>query len=233
MKNFICVYDFETDSADPYTCEPVQLAACIINPITLDIVENSEFMVNMRPSDIDDESYFSEHENTIKWHAGNYGVSPREIYERWLSFPAQQQGWEHFVQYLLKYNKNQSRRTKFSAPIRAGANIRRFDNIIVDRLAKKYGQTDKNGEQKLFYPRDVIDITEMSFYWFENAQRPGSYNMDTLREFFGIPTAGSHDALKDIRDEAWMIQKFMRLFRSVAPRVQFEGAYNREAVCQN
>ena len=226
MKNFICVYDFETDSPNPHECEPVQLAACIINNITLEIMPNSEFCVNMRPPNIDDEDYFEKHESTIEWHAKNYNKSPTEIFELWKSFPAQKQGWEHFTNYLLKYNKNQSRRTKFGAPIRAGANIRRFDNIIVDRLCKRYGNVTGTGEQNIFSPRDIIDIMEICFYWFENLPEPKAYNMDTLRQFFGIPLEGSHDALKDIRDEAWIIQKFMKLFRIQSHKIRFRGAYN-------
>ena len=226
MKQYICVYDFETDGVDPHKCEPVQLAACMIHNITLDIIEDSEFCIDMRPIDIDQEDYFSRNFQTIKWHAGNYGCTPEEIFEKWKAAPEQQQGWKQFTSYLLKYNKNQARKSKFHAPIRAGANIERFDNIIIDRLCNRYGDAAKNGEQKIFYPRDVIDITKIAFLWFENRQEPEAYNMDILRPFFGMPSEGAHDALKDIRDEAWMIQKFMRLFRRESAKIAFKGAYN-------
>lgn len=226
MKQFICVFDFETDGPKPEVCEPVQLAACMIHNVTLEIMPDSEFCVDMRPPGIDDEDYYQKNLQTIKWHAGNYDCGPKEIFEKWKEAPDQKQGWNQFLSYLLKYNKNQGRKTRWTAPVRGGANIRRFDNLIIDRLCTRYGNVEKGGEQKIFYPRDVIDTMEISFYWFENLQEPGAYNMDVLRPYFGIPSTGGHDALKDIRDEAWLIQKYMRLFRRQAPRIPFKGAYN-------
>lgn len=225
MRQYICVYDFETDGPDPHTCEPIQLAACIIHNITLEIVPDSEFMIHMKPSKLSDESYYAEHKSTIEWHAKNKNTTPQEVFEKWQTYPERKFGWEHFVQYLLKYNKDQSKKSQWTAPIRAGANVRNFDNIIIDRLASQYGNISKDGKQNIFWPRDTIDIIEMSFYWFENLPEPGAYNMDTLREFFGIPATNTHDALQDVKDEAWIIQRFLKLFRKEAPKVTFKGAW--------
>ena len=240
MKNYICVYDFETDSPDPLTTQPVQLAACMLHPITLDIVEGSEWCSWMRPVDIKDDTYLDEHMDTIVWHTKNYNPNfgnmsqderdeaVKAIYTTWLEAPDQDQVFKNFANYLLEYNSNQSRRTKFGAPIRAGANIRNFDNLIIDRLSKLYGQSGEDGKTKMFHPRDIIDITEISFLWFESLPEPKRYNMDTLREFFGLETVGAHDALKDIRDEAWMIQRYMKLFRRYAKSVKFKGAASKD-----
>ena len=54
----ICVFDFETDSPDPHTCQPVELAAIMIDPRKLKIIEKSDFSSMMRPADIDDETYY-------------------------------------------------------------------------------------------------------------------------------------------------------------------------------
>lgn len=236
MKNFICVYDFETDGKIPEVCEPVQVAAAMINPITLEIVDDSYFCSYMRPKGIEDDGYFDIHKDTIAWHAMNYtdnwdhltqkdrDVATQGIYNTWLDAPEQKQVWGDFTTYLLKYNKNQSRRSRFSAPIRAGMNVRRFDNVIADRLCTRFGYLTKDGEQKIFTPRDVIDIMELAFYWFENLPEPKAYNMLELRKFFGMSGEGAHDALIDVKDEAKMIQKFMRLLRKTAAKVQFKNA---------
>ena len=236
MTNFVCVYDFETDGKIPEECEPVQVAAAMIHPITLELVDDSYFCSFMRPQGIEDEGYFEAHEDTIAWHAMNYtdnwddltkadkDVATRKIYDIWLDAPEQKQVWGDFTSYLLKYNKNQSHRSRFSAPIRAGMNVRRFDNVIVDRLCARFGYLTKAGEQKIFHPRDVIDILDLAFYWFENLPEPKAYNMLALREFFGMSGEGAHDALIDVKDEAEMIQKFIRLHRTTAARVKFEGA---------
>lgn len=225
MKQHICVYDFETDSSDPKTCEPVQLAACILNKMTLQVMDGSEFCTDMRPSDIDEENYYKEHEETIKWHAGNYGCAPEEIFNKWKEATNQKEAWKLFVNHLLKYNTNQSKKTWWTAPIRGGCNIREFDNIIIQRLSEKYGNVSTSGETNLFYPRDVIDIKEVAFYWFESCEEPKAYNMDTLRPFFNIPGEQAHDAMKDIQDEAWMIARFIGLFRNQTRKIKFKGAY--------
>jgi len=236
VKNFVCVYDFETDGSNPKKCEPVQIAACMINPITLEIVDNSEFCSWMRPQGIDEKDYFEKHCDTIRWHAKNYtenyddltqedrDKADQGIYQTWLDAPEQKQVWDDFTNYLLIYNKNQSRRSRFTAPIRAGINIRRFDNVIADRLCERFGYITKEEEQKIFNPRDCIDIMEMAFYWFENLPEPKSYSMDELRKFFGMSGHGAHDALNDVRDEALVIQKFLRLHRRTSSKVKFKNA---------
>ncbi len=236
MKNFVCVYDFETDGSNPKKCEPVQIAACMINPITLEIVDNSEFCSWMRPQGIDEKDYFEKHHDTIRWHAKNYtdnyddltqedrDKADQGVYQTWLDAPEQKQVWDDFTNYLLIYNKNQSRRSRFTAPIRAGINIRRFDNVIADRLCERFGYITKDDEQKIFNPRDCIDIMEMAFYWFENLPEPKSYSMDELRKFFGMSGHGAHDALNDVRDEALVIQKFLRLHRRTSSKVKFKNA---------
>lgn len=239
MKNYICVYDFETDGKKPETCEPVQIASCMIHPHTLDIVPDSEFTSFMRPLGIDDEDYYESHKDTIAWHAGNYidefgdmEEGPREeaiksIYQKWKDAPSQSQVWGDFCQYLLKYNNNQSRRAWWTAPIRGGHNIIKFDDVITKRLCARYNQLTKDGETKIFYPRDVIDAQHLCFFWFENLPEPTAYNMAVLREFFGMEEWGAHDALNDVKDSSVIIQKFMRLFRATAAKVKFKGAMSK------
>lgn len=236
MKNYICVYDFETDGTDPKKCEPVQIAAVMLNPITLEIVENSEFSSFMRPYGIDDAEYFQEHEKTIHWHAKNYeseyphmssdekDQAAMKIFDTWKEAPYQSQVFADFAAYLIKYNTNQSRRTKFTAPIRAGANIRKFDNVILDRKCCEFKMASKEGEQKIFHPRDIVDIIDLCFYWFENLQEPKSYSMDELRKFFGLSGHGAHDALNDVRDESAIIRRFLKLHREIAPKVKFKNS---------
>jgi len=221
----ICVFDFETDDSNPYTCEPTELAALMLDPMTLEVMKDSEFSIEMRPPDIDEESYFEDHFDCINWHAKNYEVSPQEILATWKKAPSQKSGWESFVQYLLKYNANQSRKTKFTAPIAGGTNIGRFDLNIIDRLSKKYGNCDKNGESKLFNPRDTVDIMHLAYFWFENDPSVTSYSMDFLRNYLGMNTSGiQHNAMQDVYDEATIIVKFMRLHRNIAPKVGFKGS---------
>lgn len=228
MKQNICVFDFETDGSNPKLCQPVQLAAVMIHPRTLDVIEGSEFSSFMKPDGIDTEEYFTDAVmDTINWHSRNYKTTPEEIIKSWKEAPDQKVVWKQWLSYLKRYNVNQSNKTMWTAPIRGGHNIRSFDITIMDRLCVKYGDVQaKNGEQKIFYPRDVVDIKEIAFYWFENLSEPEALNMDALRIFFGMPTDGGHDALNDVKDEAWMISKFLKLHRRMAPKIAFKGSAN-------
>ena len=49
-KNKICVFDFETDGANPNECSPVQLAAVMVDPYRLEIIKDSEFNINLKPT---------------------------------------------------------------------------------------------------------------------------------------------------------------------------------------
>lgn len=237
MKNYICVYDFETDGANPEVCEPVQIASCIINPTTLEIMENSEFSSFMRPEGVDDDDYYEKNRDTIIWHAKNYvdnfgdlsaneqEEEAKKIHQKWKDSPTQKQVFGEFFTYLKKYHTTQKRQTMFTAPIAAGHNIRNFDDIIMKRKCLDHGMVNpKSGDVKIFHPRDSIDIKELAFLWFESLAEPARYNMDELRSFFGMPLHGAHDALNDIRDEARVIQRFMRLHRATAHRVKFKGS---------
>jgi len=219
-----CIFDFETDGTNPDVCEPVQLAAVIINPYKLEIVPDSQFQIVMQPpllaesvdKDIQ-QQYIDSHMDTIAWHANNYHVKPEEIIERWKNGTEQSRAWQLFVQYCMLHNPKQNMGT---AVVPGGANIRRFDLRIIDRLKDKY-----NTKKWLFWPRDVLDIQDLAFYWFESLREPRSYNMDTLRQFLGLSTAGGHDAMKDVLDTTQMIIRFLKFMRNIAQNQKFKGSF--------
>jgi hypothetical protein len=43
--------------------------------------------------------------------------------------------------------------------------------------------------------------------------------MDTMRDFFGIATAGGHDALKDVIDTGDLIKRFLSVHKTLIQRV--------------
>jgi DNA polymerase III epsilon subunit-like protein len=221
----IAVIDFETDGKDPYTCEPTELACVMIHPKKLEIIPDSEFFVQMRPSDIDMPDYIKEHESTIKFHVKASGKSQEEILESWRNATQQKTAWETFVNYLGRYHTTQERKCVFTAPICAGYNIMRYDLVIIDRLAQKYGNIDKRVGTSLFFPRDKIDVMFYAFAWFEGMSEPASYSMDILRPFFGIDSEGSHSAMKDVKDTADILIRFLRLHRRTAEKVKFKDAF--------
>jgi DNA polymerase III epsilon subunit-like protein len=223
----ICVFDLETDGKDPMICSPVQIAAIIVDPIKLEIIPNSEFNVNLKPSILNEQdSYAYEDSDVLDFHAKVKNCSKAKVLDEWKNYPSQDSGWKLFVSYLEMYHTRSNKRSCFSAPIAAGYNINRFDLKIIERLSKHYKNTNKEGNSSLFYPRDVIDIMNLIFYWFEGADDLKNYTLDNLRDYMGLSKEGSHDALKDVHDTADILIRFLKLHRKLFTKIKFKNAFN-------
>lgn len=228
MANFqkICVFDLETDGISPDKCSPVQIAAVMVDPKKLEIIPDSEFNINLKPEALQEKAdYDYSDSDVLDFHAKVRGSSKEDILKQWKEYQKQEQGWKLFVSYLELYHTRSEKKSCFSAPIAAGYNINRFDLRITERLSVKYNNLNKEGKSSLFYPRDVIDLMNMMFYWFEGTNELKNYTLDHVREYLGISTAGSHDALKDVKDTADILIRFMRLHRNLANKVKFKGSF--------
>lgn len=223
--NKICVFDFETDGSDPSACSPVQIAAIMLDPIHLEIIDGSEFNINFKPEVLDNNDNYKYETDILDFHAKVKGCSQEEVLKSWYQYPKQEHAWKLFVNYLDKYHTRSSKKSQFSAPIAAGYNIYRFDLPIVDRLSKKYGNVNKENKTALFFPRDVVDAMNLVFYWFEHNNDLKSYTLDTLRDYFGIDKDGAHDAIKDVKDTAEIIIRFMKLHRNLGQKIKFKNAF--------
>lgn len=228
MANFqkICVFDLETDGISPEKCSPVQIAAIMVDPNKLEIIPDSEFNINLRPEALQDKpDYDYSDSDVLDFHAKVRGSSKEDILKQWKDYQKQEQGWKLFVSYLELYHTRSDKKSCFTAPIAAGYNINRFDLRIIERLSTKYSNVNKEGKSSLFYPRDVLDMMNMVFYWFEGNNELKNYTLDHIREYFGLSTVGAHDALKDVKDTAHLLIRFMRLHRNLANKVKFKGSF--------
>lgn len=229
MPNFqkFCVFDMETDGSNPDVCSPIQIAAVIIDPLKLEIVENSEFNISMKPELLEqNKEYDYSDSDILDFHAKVRSCSKADILGSWQNFQSQENGWKMFVSYLEMYHaKTKGKKSCFSAPIAAGYNINRFDLRIVERLSKKYDNLNKEGRSSLFYPRDVVDVMNILFYWFEYNNELKNYTLDNLRDYLGISKEGAHDALKDVKDTANIMIRFLKLHRSLGNKVKFKGSF--------
>lgn len=221
-----CVFDLETDGANPDKCSPVQIAAVIVDPLRLEIIPDSEFNVNLKPEKLDeDPEYKYADSDVLDFHAKVKGCSKEEVLQLWETHPSQSHAWKLFVSYLEKYHTRSDKKSCFSAPIAAGYNINRFDLRIIERLSQKYNNLNKEGRSSLFYPRDVVDVMNVIFYWFESNNELKNYTLDNLRDYLGISKVGAHDALKDVRDTAEILIRFMKLHRNLGKKVKFRGSF--------
>jgi DNA polymerase III epsilon subunit-like protein len=228
--NKICVFDFETDGSDPRVCSPVQIASVIIDPIKLEIVPKSEFNIFFKPDVLANDENYEYTTDILDFHAKVKGCSKDDILKEWKAYPSQEQSWKMFTNYLEMYHSRSSKKSQFSAPIAAGYNINRFDLPIVDRLSNKYGNVSKELKTDIFYPRDVVDIMNLIFYWFENNGDLKSYSLDSLRDYFGISKEGAHDALKDVKDCADILIRFLRLHRNLSNKIKFKDSFSTSNV---
>lgn len=223
----ICVFDLETDGSNPDLCSPVQIAAVIVDPSKLEIIPDSEFNITLKPEALDDNPQYEYGDSDVlDFHAKVRGVDKTEILSSWHNYQNQNHGWNMFVSYLDKYHiRSNSKKSCFSAPVAAGYNINRFDLRIIDRLSRKYNNLNKEGRTSLFYPRDVVDVMNLVFYWFEGNSELKNYTLDNLRDYLGISKEGAHDALKDVRDTANIMIRFLRLHRNLSNKIKFKASF--------
>lgn len=222
----LCVFDLETDGADPDSCSPVQIAAVIVDPIKLEVIPNSEFNITLKPEKLlDNESYAYEDSDVLDFHSKVRGCAKEDILNSWKEYPNQKNSWERFVSYLDLYHSRSTKKSCFSAPIACGYNINRFDLKIINRLSKKYNNLNKEGATSLFYPRDMVDVMNVVFYWFEGNDELKNFTLDNLRDYFGISKEGAHDALKDVKDTAEIMIRFLRLHRNLSKKIKFKGSF--------
>jgi DNA polymerase III epsilon subunit-like protein len=223
----ICVFDLETDGANPDICSPVQIAAVMVDPVRLEIIKDSEFNIMIKPEALEnDPNYTYSDSDVLDFHAKVRSSTKDKILASWLEYPKQDHSWNMFISYLDMYHIRSSNKSCFTAPIAAGYNINRFDLRIIERLSKKYNNLNKEGRSSLFYPRDVIDIMNLVFYWFEGNNELKNYTLDNLRDYLGINKDGAHDALKDVQDTANILIRFLKLHRNMSQKIKFKSSFS-------
>lgn len=228
--NKICVFDLETDGSDPLVCSPVQIAAVMIDPIKLEIIENSTFNIMLKPEKLEENPDHQYDSDILSFHAKVRGCDHSTILDSWKSSIGQKQAWNMFVSYLDKYHSRATKKSQFSAPIASGYNIHRFDLKIVNRLSIKYGNVNKEQQTDIFQPRDVLDIMNLAYYWFKNVEDIQSLALDNIRDYLGINKDNAHDALKDVTDCANILIRFLRLHKNLANKIKFKDSFIDEHV---
>lgn len=228
--NKICVFDLETDGSDPLVCSPVQIAAIMVDPIKLEIIEDSTFNLMIKPEKLEEDPKHKYDSDILGFHARVRGCDHSSILESWSSSIGQKQGWNMFVSYLEKYHSRSSKKTQFSAPIASGYNINRFDLKIINRLSIKYGNVNNEKQTDLFQPRDTLDIMNLAYYWFKNIEEIQSLALDNIRDYLGINKDNAHDALKDVTDCANILIRFLKLHKNLANKIKFKGSFVNEDI---
>jgi DNA polymerase III epsilon subunit-like protein len=217
--NPIFFYDFETGSRLPKNTQPIQIAGVMIHSRKLELIPGSEFNSLIKP--LSDEEALEKGWAPITDEALEVNKIKREDLEK---APKLEVVYREFGNHINHYNfKN----NKWSAPVKAGFNNNGFDDIILDRVAKRCGEWyDKEREEcTLFHPIHSIDVMKYMWMWTENMGDIRSISMDKLREWLGMSTDNAHNALVDSMQGAELLCRLLQLVRRIAPTVKFKGAF--------
>jgi len=223
LRSNICVLDFETDGPNPKECRPVQLACVMINPYTFEVIEGSEFSTYIKHPYLNNPDYMQNIASTVQWHAEKQNVEPENILEQWRSGMHIKDVIHSLANFMNQYEMN-------GMPIPAGHNFCAFDDVIMHRYCEECKYINKKGNISFFHPVYKIDTMQLCLTWFGTLKTIPSVSLDVLRGFFNIPLEGSHEALKDVKDTAKILARFLTLQRDLGSRIKFEGALNDEDV---
>lgn len=210
-SNTIIVFDFETGSLDIEKCEVIQIAAKAINRKTLQPINNAVFSSLVKPLDF----------NNLQEAA--LAVNKKTKEELSLA-PTLDVVWGKFIDFISTFSSGKS---NIMAPIPAGKNIRFFDMPIFQRICRQLGYIEKDSVQPYFNRRNMFDLDEIMLLWFENSDDMPNMKMDTIRDHFGMSKANAHDALVDVEQTADLITYFLKLHRSIYPKVKFKDSFKK------
>lgn len=208
LNNNIIIYDYETISRNEFTTEPIEISAVCadINSLNLKTDQDGNILVFstlVKPTDWSLIEQAALDKNKI---------TRKEIEEKGVD---QKFAFEQFAGFCRQFARSDK---KWDQPYAAGFNINKFDNIISKRLCMKYNYIDKDQDNLLFHPFHTFDLLDILRVWFAWNDELAAYNLDAVREYFGIDKTGSHRAEKDCID-CWMILKrFINYYKQISPK---------------
>lgn len=220
-RNFLCVFDFETGSKFANKTQVTQIAALILEPRKLEIVEGGVFNTEVCPI-FDDEKATALGLDPVSDEALNITQKTKA---QLLTAPSIDVVWKDFVAFISRYKV--AGNSSWSNPIPVGYNITNFDMPIINRLCKQYGPYDNNyGVQNLFHPVNQVDIFFDIWRWTDNVKinDNNSKSLDSVRDWLGMSKDGAHDALNDVIDCAEIIKRFMYKYRDMYKQTKFKDA---------
>lgn len=217
----IMFLDFETTGVNPLTCQPVQLAAVVIDGKKLEIIEGSEFQTLIRP-EFDEVTCASKRldpltDGSIRVHGKTADILANA--------PTVKVAWNMFVEYVKAWNPKGG---KWDAPIMAGYNVMNYDAKIINRLATiepyKFGPVDNKGECTLFNPRLQWDLIHDVQRWTHFNPEITSVSFDNIRKYTGMSSDNAHDAMQDVRQGALFLCKFLNMYKKMTPNLKLKNS---------
>ena len=214
LNNHLICLDYESGSANPYNCIPLELSAIVFDINTLQEKDNGRFSSLLKPND--------DEWDLVQDEALKVNHLTREELKK---APSQEVVFKEFTNFCKQFQRDD--KNAWSALIPCGHNIKGFYLIISDRLCKKYSYVDVKGFQKLHHPLHSFDLMDFLRIFFHNSDNLPAYNLDSVAEYFGIKRTSSHRAMVDVEVTWQLIKRFLILFRGLSPKYinQFKNAF--------
>jgi DNA polymerase III epsilon subunit-like protein len=214
-ERLIVVFDFETNSRKHADAVPVEVACLAIDPLSLKVVPGSEFETLMRPVDM---NTLDDTEDKRKSLAVS-GITRDMVADA----PVVEAGIRRFHDHLKRLGGRKK-------VIPAGFNIMDYDLPIYDRLCQEFS-LGKGGKNPNFATSVRFDAKEDVNRWFWQNGEVFDPSLDGLRDFLGMKSAGAHRAAFDVRQEAALVVKFLKLYTQIGKTVKFRGSCRANGGC--
>ena len=216
-QNNIAFLDFETTGLSK-KCQLTQVAVVVMDGRTLEFTKNDVFSSKI---------WIEQDEEKCK----ELDIEPitqkvldltHNTREELLQAPKEDVVWDKMLQFLKRYENG----GQWGRPIMAGYNIVNYDRPLFNIRAEKYGQWDETHQtNKVFHPREIIDLQKFMYMLVESFPTVNSMSMDNMRNLFGFPDTGlAHDARVDVIEGAMLLQKVMRWLRKLSSKKKFEDS---------
>lgn len=203
--NQLLVLDLETSSLDTGKAQILEIACVAIDPAQVKPIPASFFSSTIYPESFEDIEASALAKN---------GITLDELRDS----PPATVVMRKFSEHVGRFFKGKTK-SSFKAPYLAGKNIKAFDMPILTRYCERFGYVDEEGEPKMFNRKWVYDIEDDLFRWLGQTGELSSLSMDSTLDYFNIPKEGFHRAGKDVKVTAWLICRFLKLYRSLIPSV--------------
>lgn len=201
MRQKIVIFDLETGSVDPHTCQVTEFGAIAIDTVSMTVAD--KFSSLCKPVDM----------SLVQDEALRITNIKKEDLEK---APGLAEVFSLFANWMKRWCVGTS---QWDRPIMSGWNVCAFDSVIINRLCETY-----NKGRKLFHPNLIIDLMHLHFLWTHD--KLTRFSMETAREHYGISQDGAHRATYDCENCADILLRYLNYMSKLAKSHNyFEGCF--------
>jgi DNA polymerase III epsilon subunit-like protein len=196
----LCVFDFETSSADPSTTQILQIGACIINRNSLEVQD--QYTTVVQPDD-----FTAVDPDALRVN----GLTIEQLEKA----PCINTVFPTFARWVQRFNIRGDK-SSFGAPIPVTWGGDRFDLPILERYCQRFNYWDVSRKhQILVNPVFSMDVMKHMWFWTRTRKDVANVKLATILEWMGVSMTdiekGAHDAMWDTLWTARIAVKLLQL----------------------